>query len=266
MSIKLLALDLDGTLVADLRTVPPRTQAAIKAAVRQGVKVAIATGREFAATKSFVNLLGLTTPTICYQGALIYDSQAGQTIASQGIPLSLAHHLIDLSRTHTIPLNLYANDTAYTEHVTPQSRAMYRNIGALQVEVRDLKQAISRDPIKGLIVHPAGEGERLVALLRNALGDSLRVVRSLPTHIELIAPGVSKGQALATLAAHYDISQHQVMAIGDQDNDIEMIEWAGLGIAMGNASPGAKAAADVIAPPLSEEGAIWAIERFILQA
>jgi hypothetical protein len=83
--------------------------------------------------------------------------------------------------------------------------------------------------------------------------------------IEITAPNVSKGQALDTLAAYYNIPQSEVMAIGDQDNDVEMIAWAGLGIAMGNASPRAKAAADYIAPPLEEEGAAWAIEHFILE-
>ena len=86
----------------------------------------------------------------------------------------------------------------------------------------------------------------------------------MDTLIEVTPPNVSKGCALKTLAAYYRIPQSQVMAIGDQDNDVKMIAWAGLGVAMGNACPQAKAVADHIAPPLSEEDAAWVIEQFIL--
>ncbi len=265
MPIKLLALDLDGTLVADLHTIPARTQAAIKAATARGVYVIIATGREYAVTQKFVHLLGLTTPVICYQGAVIYDPQTGEAIASESLTLPLAYQLIDLARAQNLALSLYFNGKAYTEHSTPQSRTIYSDTGAILVEVSDLKQALTDPPLKGLIVHPPEEGATIVKRVQTVLGDRLRAIRSLDILIEVTAPNVSKGYALATLADYYDISQSEVMAIGDQDNDIEMIAWAGLGVAMGNASTGAKVVADYIAPPVSEEGAAWAIEYFILR-
>lgn len=264
MPIKLLASDLDGTLVADLRTIPPRTQMAIKAAVERGVHVIIATGREYRVTQKFVHTLGLTTPVICYQGALIQDPQTGENIACEGLPLPLAHHLIDLARAHQLALNLYLDGRVYAERVTAQSQTLFKVTEASLVEVEDLKVVMTRSPIKGMIVHPAEKTETMTARLQAELGESLNVFRSLDTLIEITAPDVSKGQALETLAAYYNIPQNEVMAIGDQDNDVEMIAWAGLGIAMDNASPRAKAAADYIAPSLEEEGAAWAIEHFIL--
>jgi hydroxymethylpyrimidine pyrophosphatase-like HAD family hydrolase len=135
--------------------------------------------------------------------------------------------------------------------------------GATVVQVRDLKQVRQTPPLKGLVVHPANEIEAVIKDLKAALGDSLSVVRSSKVLIELFSPTVSKGQALATLAQYLEIPQQEVMAIGDQDNDIEMIAWAGLGVAMGNASAGAKAVAQVVAPPITEEGAAWAIEEYI---
>ncbi len=265
MTIKLLALDLDGTLLADMHTIPPRTQTAIKAAVERGVCVTIATGREFATTKKFVDSLGLTTPTICFQGALIYASRTGETIASKGLSLVQAHQLIDLARRHKLALSLYFNGHGYAEYTTAQSRTFYQDIGAMLTVVDDLKTAMNEPPIKGLIVHPAKEGEALANRLQIALGNSLNVFHSHHMLTEVTAPNVSKGDALATLADYYGIHQNEVMAIGDQDNDIEMIDWAGLGVAMGNASANAKAVADHIAPLVSEEGAAWAIERFILE-
>lgn len=264
MPIKLLASDLDGTLVADLRVIPPRTQAAIKAAVDQGVYVVIATGRDYRVTQEFVRMLGLTTPVICYQGALIYNPQTGESIASEGLPVPYAHRLIDLTRDYNLALNLYYDGHVYTEQLTPQSRTMFSKTGASTLTVDDLKRATTTPPIKGMIVHPAEEAEAMTAQLQADLGDKLNVFRSLDYVIEVTSPNVSKGRALETLAAYYGISQNEVMAIGDHDNDVEMIAWAGLGVAMGNASARAKAAADVIAPPFAEEGAAWAIEHFIL--
>ncbi len=258
-------MDLDGTLVADLHTIPARTQAAVKAAAERNVWVTIATGREYQVTKKFIHLLGLTAPIICYQGALIYEPEKDHIIGSESLALPLAHQLIDLARLHQLTLNLYVDHKAYTEYLTGPGRALFGSLGTPLLEVPDLKAAITVSPIKGLIYHRADEAGAIVTELQAVFGDSLNVFRSLDTLIEITAPTVSKGRALATLADYYGIARQDVMAIGDQDNDIEMIAWAGLGVAMGNASPGAKAAADVIAPPVTEEGAAWAIERFILE-
>lgn len=265
MPIRLLALDLDGTILADSHTILSRTQAAIKAAVDRGVYVSIATGREYDITRKFVELLGLTTPTICYQGALIYNGHTGETIGREGLPLPMAHQLIDLARSRRLALQFCLGETGtYIEAPSSLSRKVMAAVGATVQEVSDLKQVVTTPPIKGLIIHPADEADALTSELKNILNGSLSVFRSHAMLIEITSPLVSKGHALAALAAYYGIPQADVMAIGDHDNDIEMLAWAGLGVAMGSATAGAKAAADVIAPPLSEEGAAWAIEKFIL--
>jgi HAD superfamily hydrolase (TIGR01484 family) len=166
---------------------------------------------------------------------------------------------------HNLALYLYSDDKAYTEHTTAQSRAMFAGAATLVVEVDDLKQAVVDSTIKGLIVHPADEIEAMIDDLRHALGDGTSVFRSVDTLIEITSRNASKGRALSILAAYYGIAQGEVMAIGDHDNDRDMISWAGLGVAVGNASQGAKAVADYVVPPLSQEGAAWAIEHFILQ-
>jgi hypothetical protein len=104
----------------------------------------------------------------------------------------------------------------------------------------------------------------LVNDLQARFDGRLQVVRSWSRLVEATGPNASKGEALACLAAHLGIPQPATMAIGDQDNDVSMIAWAGLGLAMGNASPAARGAARVIAPPLEAEGVVWAIERYIL--
>ena len=180
--------------------------------------------------------------------------------------MPLAHQLIDLARARGLALILCLGEAeSYTEAATPASREVFARVGATILEVSDLKQVVTMPPLKGLIVHPAEEAGALVVELQTSLNGNLSVFRSHDVLIEVTSPNVSKGHALAILADYYGIPQSEVMAIGDQDNDIEMIAWAGLGIAMGNASAGAKAVADNIAPPLSEEGAAWAIEHFIFR-
>lgn len=264
MPIKLLALDLDGTIVTDMHHIPPRVQTAIKAASAQGVQVVIATGREYPVSRKFIELLGLTTAVICYQGALIYDPVADKTIAAETIPLPQAHRLIDQARSQHLALHLYIGHQAFVEAPTALSRKLLHRTGIAPAEVKDLKQVVESPPLKGLIAHPAAEAGAAASHLAAALSPELNVFRSHAELIEVTAPNVSKGHALAKVAGHYGIPQNEVMAIGDQDNDIEMIAWAGLGVAMGNASPGAKAAADHVAPAIGEDGAAWAIERFIL--
>lgn len=265
MPVKLLAVDLDGTLVVDLHAIPIRTREAIRAAIEKGVYIIIATGREYGITKEIARILGLNTPIICYQGALIYNPQTDEIIDSKELPLSLVHQLIDFSRLHNLSLHLYLHDKAYTECPTALSSMMFGETGTPVVEVSDLKQVITSPPIKGLIVHPPEEIHTMIDKLRINLGPNSNIFRSVDTLIEITSPDASKGHALVILAAYYGIPQAEVMAIGDQDNDIEMIAWAGIGVAVGNASPGVKAVADYIAPPVNQEGAAWAIEHFILQ-
>jgi Cof subfamily protein (haloacid dehalogenase superfamily) len=130
--------------------------------------------------------------------------------------------------------------------------------------VEDLAGWLSQPPIKFLFLEQEDAIPELVRDMQAQFDGRLQVVRSWDRLIEATGPGASKGDALARLAAHLGTSQSRTMAVGDQDNDLSMIAWAGLGVAMGNASPAAKAAADVIAPSLEADGAAWAIERYVL--
>ncbi len=264
MPVKLLAMDLDGTLIADRRTLPPRTRAAIRAAVAQGVHVTLATGRAYEVTHPFVEALELTTPTICYQGALIYHGRTGQTLHQESFALPLAHRLIYLARARRLALHLhFGGNGFYTDAATPLSRRTFGEVNASVIEVADLKQVTTTPPIKGMLVHQPDQVEAVVAQLQAELDGRLSVFRSQAELVEITSPSASKGRALAWLADYYGLPPSEVMAIGDHDNDIDMLAWAGLGVAMGNATAGAKAAANVIAPPVTEEGVVWAIEQFI---
>jgi hydroxymethylpyrimidine pyrophosphatase-like HAD family hydrolase len=132
------------------------------------------------------------------------------------------------------------------------------------VELPDLRAALDPPPTKFVITCPADEADAILAELDARFGQVLHIVRSHDILVEGVAPSVSKGHALAKLAELLDVPQAEVMAIGDRDNDVPMLAWAGLGVAMGDAPPVVRAAARWLAPPLAEDGAAVAIEHFIL--
>jgi Cof subfamily protein (haloacid dehalogenase superfamily) len=265
MPIKLIALDLDGTLLVDWHTMTAPVQAMVKAASEHGVKVVIATGREFTAATKFYHQLGLTTPIICFQGGLIHNAHTDETIAIHGLGVPLAHQLIDLARQQNLALFLYGRKQVFTENGSKEGYALLAAIGSPTRTVANLKQTINFSPIKGIVVQSPEEVAQLLPNLQARLDrDVVSVIRSLENAIEFIPAHVSKGIALATVAKYYGIAQNEVMAMGDQDNDVEMLAWAGLSVAMGNASDKAKAEADVIAPSVDQDGVAWAIQRFVL--
>ena len=265
MPIKLLALDLDGTLVHEFHNISPVVQNAIQSVLDQEIKVVIATGRAYAEAEKFIHLLGLDTPIICFQGGLIYDPGQDKIIYRRTMQPALAARIIDLTRQRRLPFHLFYKDKIYVENPSEQSRLLLSTVGSPVEEVSDLKQFLSEPPIKGLVVSPLDESNKLLAELHEKLShEPITLTRSLDMLIEILPQDVSKGSALIELARMYGIAQEEVMAIGDHDNDVEMLEWAGLSVAMGNGSQQAKAAAQYIVPPITEDGVAYAIEKFIL--
>ncbi len=131
-------------------------------------------------------------------------------------------------------------------------------------QVPDLANGLAGDPQKLVFINDADVSEQLLVDLTARFGGQLQVVQSFPLYVELTHREASKGKAVEWLASHWGVPRQEVMAIGDQGNDCSMIEWAGLGVAMGNAVASVKAIADWVAPSAQEDGAAVAIERFAL--
>jgi Cof subfamily protein (haloacid dehalogenase superfamily) len=263
--ITLIALDLDGTIMSKDRIISRRVRHTFKRAIDQGHVVTIATGRGFAPTARFAKDLGVNAPIICYQGALIQDYRDGRAVHSATIPLEVARDLIAFSQARQLNFQVYTqDDRAYVDQMDPVTASIAELSGISVTAVEDLAGWLSQPPIKFLFLEQEDAVPELVRDMQAHFDGNLQVLRSWDRLIEATGPGASKGDALARLAAHLGASQSGTMAVGDQDNDVSMIAWAGLGVAMGNASPAAKAAADVIAPPLEADGAAWAIERYVL--
>lgn len=269
MTIKLLALDLDGTIYHDDLTVSDRTRAAIAAAQEQGVIVAIATGRMYKSASAIAADLGIHGPMICYQGAMIRDTETGDTLVHTTVPITLAHQVIAEASQRGLHLNIYLNDALYVGEITDEGRFYARiNLDLELNVVGELSKWLDAqhpfEPTKLVIVTEPNITDEVLDEFSSLFGEQLQVTKSHPKFTEFTNKASSKGKALAQLAALYNIDQADVMAIGDGLNDLDMIEWAGWGVAMQNSPQVVRDAARIVCSPISHDGAADAIERHIL--
>jgi Cof subfamily protein (haloacid dehalogenase superfamily) len=265
MRIQLLATDLDGTLMGPSKVIPPRTYRSLHRAMDAGCWVSLATGRAFTTASFYARELDINAPLICYQGALIQDLRDGSVVYRATLPLEVARRVAAFTQARRLSVQVYLEDhQAYTDRARPVVDTILDKTGRSLIEVGDMVAWLDRPPYKFLISERPEAMSDLVCELESEFAGSVHVTQSLDHLVEVTGLEASKGQALARLAAHLGVAQEATMAMGDHDNDASMIAWAGLGVAVGNASPAAKAVADVVAPPLEEEGAAWAIERYVL--
>jgi len=263
--IQLLALDVDGTLMGDDLLISPAVRRAIAAAQEREVVVTLATGRMFDFVLPLARELDITAPLICYQGGLIQAPTSNEPLYRATMEPALMREVLEWQAQYGAHVAIYADaDVFLTERRHPDEFYHYV-LGERVTWVDDLSSVLERhEPIKFVVFIESCEADDIKTELERRFEGRMELTRSHATIVEGNPPGVSKGNALRMLAAHQSIPRAQVMAIGDQDNDISMIAWAGVGVAMGNGSPAVKAIADWVAPPLAEDGAAVAIERFVL--
>jgi Cof subfamily protein (haloacid dehalogenase superfamily) len=264
MNVKLIVCDLDGTLVGEDLALSPRTCEAVRRTRARGIMVTLATGRAYPSVAGFARQLGVVAPLICYQGAQIRTVEGG-LLYEATLPRQFLPEVIAYCHSGGWELAVYAGDEIY-QTTRLYDDGYYDRWFSLPLHVvDDLLAALAGDPIKCIAIGPdRAAADRIERGLRALAGDRFQVMRSHAWFVEGLGAGVSKGEAAARLAAQLGIGREQVMAIGDNGNDAALVEWAGLGVAMGNASPDVRAVADVVAPSQAEDGAAWAIERYAL--
>ena len=267
--IRLVGLDLDQTLIGPDLSLSPRVRAAVAAALARGVTVTIATGRGPSPTDQFAQALNLQAPLICFQGGLVYDYLARRVLHEERLDPAVIPVVVELAETHGWNLQFETPSMIYLPRVSnhpPELLALMRVAPWQRVD--NLVTDMPETPHKFILsVHDPAERDELVLELRERLGAAgvrLSVVASHPILVEGLPPGLTKAGGLAWLAGHLGVPREQVLAVGDNDNDAPMLEWAGLGVAMGGASAAALAAADWVAPPVEADGAAVALEQFVL--
>jgi Cof subfamily protein (haloacid dehalogenase superfamily) len=267
VSYQLLALDIDGTILNNYLEIQPAVAAAIKAAQDRGIHVTLATGRMFKATLPIAQQLHIQEPLICYQGGMVRDPVTGEIYAQATMDGALAAEAVEMLHTAGIFVIAYVDERLciFERRAELEMYLRWHTEGTEVVVAPDLPSYVVKfPPTKLLFIAEPEIVEHELVRLAGRFGDSLAVLRSHELFGELTSPGTSKGAALKILAERLGIAREDVMAIGDQENDLPMIAWAGLGLAMGNAIPAVRAAADAVIPSVEEAGVAWAIEHYLL--
>jgi Cof subfamily protein (haloacid dehalogenase superfamily) len=270
--IKLLVLDIDGTIAGESNAINPSVRQAVQAAQNKGIQVAIATGRMYRSALRFHQDIGSTLPLLAYQGAWIQNPATGQLLRHWCVPPATAHGLLDYfeqpSWRSLLSVHFYINDRLYVREITPETEIYAQRSGIEAIAVGDLRRVLSDSPTKVLALSDDTEViDRLLGNLRQQYTPAeLYLTKSVATFFEATNSLVNKGNGVRYLAEELlKIDAANVMTIGDNFNDVEMLEYAGLGIAMGNAPEEVKAIAQWVAPCVEQDGAAVAIEKFLLR-
>ena len=242
----------------------PRTTAALRAARAAGIHVVIATGRMFRSARPYAEAAGIDAPLVCYQGAAVVDPGTGEWLLHEPIPLELAREAIAAVEAEGFALNCYVDDELYVAAITEHARS-YADFQSIPMhEVGDLLGWIERPPTKLVVVDDPDAPRRAQASARGAVRrPSLhrQVAAVLPRAGE---PARSRREAGSRFVAeHVGFTAAQTVAFGDGENDLELLEWAGFGVAVENANDGLKARADWVCPSAEEEGVAQVIEALL---
>jgi Cof subfamily protein (haloacid dehalogenase superfamily) len=259
---RLCAIDLDDTLLGPDHKLSARNADAVRKTVASGVTVVIASGRMYVTTLPTARELDLDTPIICYNGAMVKDSRTGEAWLERSVEPALSAQVMDFCRTNKLQLNFYWRDLLYSAEYTPWLELYHRRTSA-PIEIRKDFYTALRDesPTKVIIVDDPGMIDRLLPEMRARFGDALNITKSNAEYLEFLPPGSNKGAALAVVAERYGVTAAQTVAFGDSWNDLPMLEWAGLSVAVGNAKPEVIAAADRTVLGSAEDGVGTALEE-----
>lgn len=270
MTYRLLAFDLDGTAAEDGRLPTQRVIDALAAARANGLRAVLATGRSYAAAQKYALALGLVDPLIVSQGALVRElAPPRATLLQETLPIEPLVEFLALAQAWDLDVSVYGEDEYFVTAMRRSHAFHDRWFGLPMHEVASFDDALRMlaakgdAPVKALITAEPAEADQLVPSLVERFAGRLTVVRSHAMFIELVPPRASKGNALAFLAHRYGIPRSETVAVGDSGNDVSMIRWAGLGVAMGNATPDVLAVADRIAPSVQEDGLAAVIEGLL---
>lgn len=267
--IQLVALDIDGTLLNSQHEMTDRVQKTLKKAMEQGVQVVVATGKTYISGQYVIERLGLTTPGVYLQGTTIYNSD-GSIRQQSTLEPRIARQVIT-----------FAEDRGYNVAIYSGKRILVRSMNKRVEElttlyhepmpeaIGSLHNVVDTVPINKLLIVSPGDPRRITALrwqLGMQISNGARLIQAgIADMLEVLPPGASKGAGLKALLKDLGVPTAAVMAMGDAENDIEMLQLVGLGVAIGNAGQQLKDVADEVVASNDEDGVAEAVERFVLK-
>jgi Cof subfamily protein (haloacid dehalogenase superfamily) len=254
---------MDRTILPSSLELSPATVRAIARVRRAGIEAIIATGRMFASTRPYAHQLGITAPVICYQGALIVDPVTGEWLQHRPIDVPVALEVIAAVRREGFHMNVYVDDQLCVEKPTPEARTYAEHARLEMVVVGNFDTWLHQPTTKIVIVGEPGALDDLEQRLRSRFDDRLFIAKSLPIFLEVASPGVSKGAALHFVCERLGIDPAATIAFGDGANDLELLEAAGLGVAVADAEPALLRIADWTVPPVGQDGVAGFLDRLV---
>jgi Cof subfamily protein (haloacid dehalogenase superfamily) len=269
MTIKLIAIDIDGTLINSKHEITPFTKEVIHHVRKQGIRVVLCTGRPFLGSQRYVNELGLDLQEeylITYNGALVQNTLTKEVIhhiglsgndykriAKLAMEIGAHFHALDFGAIYTSNRDM-SRYTGHDSYFTTMP-ILYRAVEEIHQKDEFTKMMLIDEP------HILDDA---IAKIPSEFYEEYTIFKSEPFYCEILNKRASKGQAVQRLASSLQISQQEVMALGDHPNDLDMVQYAGIGVAMGNAVDEIKNIADYITSTNNEDGVAKAIEKFIL--
>lgn len=260
--IKMVVTDIDGTIYSPETGISIGVKECIQKLDKEKINVVIATGRTFGSAKYVADLLGIKCPLICYQGGLI-NSYDGEIIDVKYLDETIAREIVEDCRKRNIHLNVYIEDKLYVENDDEYIKNYIgdKGIDYFKVNSFDDLDFSKLNKLLAIDYNPEFIDSYISELQKKY--PQIYVVKSFKYFCEIANKTATKGNAIKLLANKLGFSEKEVMAIGDQNNDIEMIVTAGIGVAMGNGTPEIKKNADFITDTIENDGFVKAVDKFV---
>lgn len=274
MKYKMIVMDMDGTLLDNKKTVSHKNKEALKKAASLGVKIAISTGRVFSSARIYGDIIEVNTPIISFNGAYIREKDEITPIHEKKLGVNNIKEIIKIVHKNGLNCHFYGTDVIYTEKLEFITAFYHQYNKDLEEDKRVTINMIKKDGWEEVIKNHHNEILKGIVATKDLqkLAKVREEMEKLPVSIsssnydnfEIMGEDTSKGHAVEILTKHFGLDREEVIAMGDNENDISMIKYAGLGVAMGNATEETKAAADFVTLTNEEDGVACVIEKFIL--
>lgn len=269
MNEKVLVLDIDGTLTNSRKEITPATKRGIQEIMKRGHKVILASGRPTPGMRRYEQELELEKYggyLLSFNGGRIVECRTGEIVYQRTLPPVVIPKLYHFAKENGCGLVTYFGDNIISAFEPDQYIELESRINGMEIRVvEDFKNFVDFDVNKCLMTAPVEKAPELEKQLQEKYGDTLSIYRSEPFFIEIMPKNVDKATSLNRMLESIGLTREDAICCGDGFNDISMIQYAGLGVAMGNAQPAVKEAADYITATNDEDGLVQVIDRFILK-
>ncbi|MDY5213289.1 Cof-type HAD-IIB family hydrolase [Intestinibacter sp.] len=271
MEYKLIVSDMDGTLLGDNHKITKENKIALSKALQKGVKIVPASGRIYNSAREHFDFLDINTPLIACNGAIIKETKTNRLIYKNSIPNDICLKIIDVFEKNKIYYQLYSENTMMCKNLSKEDKKKtqerLKNFFNDDINIHfgdDLKEEVGKHQILKIIAiddHDMDKLKRVKSELNEI--EDIETTSSWFNNVEIMHKGVNKGEALKELVKYLGIQREEVIAFGDNYNDLDMLKFAGMGVVMGNADDAVKKQGDYVTSTNIENGVAKAIYKFL---